>query len=84
MMSKNMEATIFHLALIPPILIILFIVITIIYLMWYRKNYITKESTDKYDKGWHKCWQCKNVESTMYFIETIHGRIYKCSKHITN
>lgn len=72
--------SIFYLAIIPPIILFLFIVIGIVYNIWYRKNYITKDQTSTHDKGWHKCWDCKLVESTMYFYNTIHGRIYKCEK----
>jgi hypothetical protein len=72
-----MIETITYLAFIPPIMILLVIIVTIIYNAWYRKHYIT-DATDKYAKGWHKCWKCKISESTMYYTETIHGRIYKC------
>jgi len=73
-----MKETIAYLAFIPPIMILLVIIVTIIYNAWYRKHYITKDATGKYAKGWHKCWKCKVSESEMYYTETIHGRIYKC------
>lgn len=75
-----MKELIGYLAFIPPIIILLVIIATIIYTAWYRKNYITHDATDKYAKDWHKCWNCKTCEPTMYFTETLHGRIYKCSK----
>lgn len=75
-----MKEAIGYLAFIPPIMILLVIIVTIIYNAWYRKNYITTDATDKYARGWHKCWKCKCCESEMYFTQTIHGRIYKCLK----
>lgn len=74
-----MKELIGYLAFIPPTMLLLFIIISIIYSWWYRKNYITTDATNKYAKGWHKCWDCKTSESTMYFTETVHGRIYKCN-----
>jgi hypothetical protein len=61
-------------------LTILFTLFFIYFKLWYADNYITKESTDKYPKGWHKCFWCKGVESTIFFYDTIFGRIYKCEK----
>lgn len=70
-----------YLIYIFPIVILLWIIAEIFFHYWYRKNYLTKESTDKYDNGWHKCWNCKTVESTMYFTyNSLSRRIYKCSK----
>ena len=65
-------------------LIIIFIFISVIgyilFLVWYNKNYITKESNKTHDKGWNKCWNCKKVEPTMFFTDTFFGRIYKCKE----
>jgi hypothetical protein len=75
-----MIGNIFHLAFIPPTILMILIIIPIIYNAWYKKHYITKDSCNKYAKGWHKCWKCKVSESKMYYTETLHGRIYMCLK----
>ena len=75
-----MTKPILFLAFIPPTIILILIIASIIYSIWYRKNYITTDNTDGHAIGWHKCWECKCCESEMYFTETIHGRIYKCLK----
>lgn len=59
--------------------VIFMVLIFIIYLIWYQKNYITQESTTTYDKGWDRCYNCKKAESTMLYSHNIFGiRIYKC------
>ena len=67
-----------YLAFIPPITIAVLIVSFSIYSAWYDKNYRTHESTPEHDKGWDKCWDCKKVESTMYFYHNFFGRVYRC------
>jgi acetyl-CoA carboxylase beta subunit len=57
---------------------ILILILTSAYSIWYNRNYITHESTKNYPSGWHKCWNCKKVESTIYFRDTLHGRVYYC------
>ncbi len=74
-----MEKIIFFLALIPPITILIVIISYIVYSIWYRKNYKTTEQTSEYDKGWNKCWDCKKVESEMYFYNHLFGKVYRCS-----
>ena len=63
----------FYVAMMPPAFLLFIIIITIIYNVWYRKNY-------KDENGWHKCWDCKSAESEMYFKDTWHGRIYRCGE----
>jgi predicted membrane protein len=52
----------------------------IFYYLWYKKNYMTKEQTNLYNKGWHKCINCKKAENTMYYTNHFFGRLYKCSE----
>ncbi len=65
------ETAVLILACIPPTILLLTLISVIVYNIWYSKNYKDKN-------GWHKCWDCKKVESEIYFTNTIHGRIYKC------
>ena len=74
-----MDKTIIFLAFIPPMILLIVIIVSILYSIWYRRNYKTNTQTDKHDIGWDKCWECKKVESTMYYSHNFFGRIYKCS-----
>jgi hypothetical protein len=63
-------------AIIPPSLILAYV----LYVMFYRANYLTKESTPKHGAGWHKCWKCKSAECEMYWNDDTIIRTYKCIK----
>ena len=69
-----------YLVLIPPACLLNIFFWFLIWELWYRKNYMTHESTPEHDKDWHRCWDCKKVESTMYFYNGIFGRVYRCLK----
>lgn len=62
------------------ILTLIIILYPISYYLWYKKKYLTKEQTTTYNKGWHKCINCKKVENTMYYTNYLFGRLYKCSE----
>lgn len=83
-MEMNAAYAILSFILSVGFLTILYFVSSIIYWIWYNKNYITKESTPEHDKGWNKCWECKKAEPTMFYTYNIFGRVYKCSKHTFN
>jgi len=66
----------FFAATIPPSIILSYLA----YTLWYRANYLTKESTSLHGAGWHKCWTCKSAESEMYWNDHTIIRTYKCLK----
>lgn len=62
---------IIFIGIIALIFLVIPFVLLIGYGYWYRKNYKTKE-------GWHKCWDCKAIEPTVYWTDKWFGRIYRC------